>query len=539
MRYRPPCSARLMRAEDRRFEDHGGVDWLALAASAWQNVFSSVRRGGSTLTMQLAAQLDPALRPVTGRRSLAQKWRQMKAAWEIERAWTKPQILEAYLNLAVYRGELTGVRAASSGLFGKDPAGLDAAESQLLAVLVRAPGAPVAAVTQRACRLGDALATRTSCADVQTLADASIARVPQISAAANLAPHVARQLLSDSERRVPSSLDGRLQRIAVAELQDQLARLASGNVADGAVLAVDNATGDVLVYVGNAGTLSSARFVDGVRAPRQAGSTLKPFLYALAIEQRLLTSASLLSDSPVNLVTPAGLYVPQNYDKEFHGTVTVRTALGASLNVPAVRTLMLVGTDAFVSRLRVLGFDRVNEDGDFYGYSLALGSAEVSLWQLVNAYRTLGRGGVQSELTLRPREASPLETSRVMDPATSWIVSDILADRTSRSLTFGLENPLATRYWSAVKTGTSKDMRDNWCIGFSDRYTVGVWVGNFDGEPMRNVSGVSGAAPVWLARHERPARKTYRNTRKSPRLAWCRLASNSQRVWSQRGRSGS
>nr|MCU0973673.1 penicillin-binding transpeptidase domain-containing protein [Burkholderiales bacterium] len=227
-------------------------------------------------------------------------------------------------------------------------------------------------------------------------------------------------------------------------------------------------------------------------------STLKPFLYELALEQRLLTAASLLDDSPVNLVTPAGLYVPQNYDKEFHGTVTVRTALAASLNVPAVRALMLVGTDPFVARLQSLGLNQITEDGDFYGYSLALGSAEVALWELVNAYRTLANGGVASELTLHPRSAVPAAT-RMLDAAAAWIVSEILSDRTSRSLAFGLDNPLATRYWSAVKTGTSKDMRDNWCVGYSDRYTVGVWVGNFGGEPMRGVSGVSGAAPVWLA----------------------------------------
>ena len=494
----PALLRAVVRAEDRRFHDHGGVDWLALGASAWQNALSSAKRGGSTLTMQVAAQLDPTLRPSGRRRTLSQKWRQMNAAWEIERAWTKPQILEAYLNLAVYRGELTGIRAAARALFGKEPSGLDDTESLLLAALVRAPGAPVATVSQRACKLGSALGARASCAEARALANTSFGRPLQIAAEANLAPHVARQLLSGGERLARSSLDGGIQRAALAGLQDQLARLAGSNVADGAVLAVDNATGEVLAYVGNGATASSARFVDGVRAPRQAGSTLKPFLYELALEQRLLTAASLLDDSPVNLVTPAGLYVPQNYDKEFHGMVTARTALGASLNVPAVRALMLVGTDSFVSRLQSLGFGQITEDGDFYGYSLALGSAEVALWDLVNAYRTLANGGMAAALTLRPRDAKPV-ASRVLDPAAAWIVSDILADRGSRSLAFGLDNPLATRYWSAVKTGTSKDMRDNWCVGYSDRYTVGVWVGNFGGEPMRNVSGVSGAAPVWLA----------------------------------------
>ena len=494
----PVLSRALVRAEDRRFQEHAGVDWLALAASAWRNTFSGARRGGSTLTMQLAAQLDPTLRPSADRRTFRQKWRQMKAAWEIERRWTKPQILEAYLNLAVYRGELTGIRAAARGLFGKEPSGLDETESLLLVALLRAPGAPVATVVQRACRLGSALGAQASCDDLRALAEVGFNRPPRISAAANLAPHVARQLLSGGERRVRSSLDGEVQRVAVTELQDQLARLADRSVADGAVLAVDNATGEVLAYVGNGAAASSARFVDGVRAPRQAGSTLKPFLYELALEQRLLTAASLLDDSPVNLVTPAGLYVPQNYDKEFHGTVTVRTALAASLNVPAVRTLMLVGTDPFVSQLQALGFRQITQDGDFYGYSLALGSAEVELWELVNAYRALASGGMASALTLRPRGVRPA-ASRVLDPAAAWIVSEILSDRTARSLTFGLDNPLATRYWSAVKTGTSKDMRDNWCVGYSDRFTVGVWVGNFNGEPMRNVSGVSGAAPVWLA----------------------------------------
>ncbi|MET0218853.1 MAG: penicillin-binding protein 1C, partial [Burkholderiales bacterium] len=488
----------LIQAEDRRFHNPGGVDWLALAASAWKNAFATEKRGGSTITMQLAAQLDPALKPAGGRRSLPQKWRPMRAAWEIERTWTKPQILEAYLNLAVFRGELTGIRAASSGLFGKESAGLDEGEALLLVALLRSPNASVESVARRACRLGVALGTQVPCDSTRALAAPSLNRTPQVASGAHLAPHVARQLLAAGERRVQSSLDARIQQAAVVALGEQLSQLAASNVADGAVLAVDNRTGEVLAYVGNGATASSARYVDGVRAPRQAGSTLKPFLYELALEQRLLTAASLMDDSPVNLVTPAGLYVPQNYDREFHGAVTVRTALAASLNVPAVRTLMLVGTDPFVARLQSLGFQQITEDGDYYGYSLALGSAEVELWELVNGYRTLANGGVASALTLQP-QVGGTRGLRTLDQAAAWIVSDILSDRSARSLTFGLDNPLATRFWSAVKTGTSKDMRDNGCVGYSDRYTVGVWVGNFGGEPMRNVSGVSGAAPVWLA----------------------------------------
>jgi penicillin-binding protein 1C len=216
----------------------------------------------------------------------------------------------------------------------------------------------------------------------------------------------------------------------------------------------------------------------------------------LAIEQRLLTAASLVEDSPVNLVTPGGLYVPQNYDRDFKGLVSLRTALSGSLNVPAVRTLTLVGPELFVERLRAFGFEHVAQDSDYYGYSLALGSAEVSLWQLTNAFRALSNGGVLAPLKLTPGEKSSAQ--RVADRAASYIVADILSDRSARSITFGLSNPLAARFWAAVKTGTSKDMRDNWCVGFSPRYTVGVWVGNFDGAPMWDVSGVTGAAPLWL-----------------------------------------
>jgi penicillin-binding protein 1C len=268
------------------------------------------------------------------------------------------------------------------------------------------------------------------------------------------------------------------------------------HVRDGAVLVVDNATGEVLAYVGGSGDLGSARHVDGIRARRQAGSTLKPFLYAEALDRRLLTAASLLEDTPLDLAVAGGLYRPRNYDEGFKGLVSVRTALASSLNVPAVRALDLVGEEAAVELLRRLGFDGLTESGEYYGPSMALGSADVSLWELVNAYRALARGGVWSPLRLGADDTAGAGR-RVYSDRAAFIVASILSDRESRSVTFGLENPLATRFWTAVKTGTSKEMRDNWCVGYSRRYTVGVWVGNFDGAPMRNVSGVTGAAPVW------------------------------------------
>jgi penicillin-binding protein 1C len=267
-------------------------------------------------------------------------------------------------------------------------------------------------------------------------------------------------------------------------------------VADAAVLVVDNATGDVLAYVGSSGDLSPAPLVDGVRARRQAGSALKPFLYALALDQRILTPATLLDDTPLEIAVAGGLYRPRNYDESFRGPVSARTALAASLNVPAVRVLELVGPEAFVGQLRQLGF-ALEQAGDWYGPALALGSADVTLWEMVGAYRALASGGTWRPLRLTRGEPGG-DTRRVISEHATFVVGHVLADRESRSTTFGLENVLATPFWTAVKTGTSKDMRDNWCLGFSRRYTIGVWVGNFSGEPMRNVSGVTGAAPVWV-----------------------------------------
>jgi penicillin-binding protein 1C len=495
----PALTAAVLASEDRRFLVHGGVDWRAAAAALWQRLRGGAPRGASTVSMQLAALLDARLRGTP--RSLAEKWTQMRAAWALERSWSKAQILEAYLNLVTFRGELQGVGAAAYVLFDKAPHGLTRAESLVLAALVRAPNSGRTALARRVARLDDHRA------DAAAAIDQAMAVPRGVGPRRALAPHAARQLIPRSGPApcadTASTLDADVQRIAADALRRHLLAIRDRSARDGAVLVADNASGDVLAYVGASGDLSSARFVDGIQARRQAGSTLKPFLYGLALERRLLTAASLLDDSPLEIAAGNGLFRPRNYDALFRGPVSLRTALAGSLNVPAVRALLLVGADDFAERLRQLGFSGVADDGDYYGPSLALGSADVTLWQLVNAYRTLANGGMWTALHLAgsaddgASPAGPAPARRIFDAAASFIVSDILADRDSRSVTFGLESPLTTRFWSAVKTGTSKDMRDNWCVGYSRRYTVGVWVGNFSGEPMRDVSGVSGAAPIW------------------------------------------
>ncbi len=484
----------VVAAEDHRFWIHHGVDWWAVLGALRDNLTGVRRRGASTITMQLAAMLDPSI--ARHRRGWSDKLAQVRTAVRIESRWSKPQILEAYLNLLDFRGELQGIDAATRLLAGKLPSGLSVAESLVLAALLPAPAMGTENVAARACVRAHAVRSTPTCSAITATTHTMLDRAAHLTDASDLAPDLAGALLQRPGQRLLTTLDANVQRMARDVMRNHLAGLAPHNVRDGAALVVDNATGDVLAYIGSAGPQSRARHVDGVSAHRQAGSTLKPFLYGLALEQRYLTNASLLDDSPISLDTATGVYLPQNYDRDFKGLVSVRTALGSSLNVPAVRTLVLVGVEAFRDRLHAVGYSGITHDGEFYGYSLALGSAEVSLWEQVNAYRTLARGGLASPLRLRADEPT-VPPSRVSPAVASFLVTDVLSDRAARVATFGLDNHLNTGFWSAVKTGTSKDLRDNWCIGFTDRYTVGIWVGNFEGDSMRAVSGVTGAAPAW------------------------------------------
>lgn len=492
----PAMQEAVIRAEDRRFYHHGGVDCRAMAGALLRAMTSAGLRGASTITMQLASMLNHKLHPIKGKRSLFQKWKQISAAYDVEDRWSKKEILEAYLNLVTYRSELQGIAAASRALFGKHPHGLLQSESLILASLIRAPNASFENAKRRCLRLCQALQWPVEAEELDSRLRKIYLGPNRIEPQSALAPHVARQLLSGNKHggTVACTLDGQIQRFALARLKHHLTVLKSQNVHEGAVLVGKNATGDILAYVSHS---EESPFVDGVKARRQAGSALKPFLYALAFEERVLTPASILEDSYLNIAVPNGIYSPRNYDNRFRGRIRARVALASSLNVPAVRTLSLIGVDSFLAKLRQLGISGLKESGDFYGPSLALGTADVCLLDMVSAYMSLANGGVQRELLFTRDMDSARKKRRVFSHEAAFLVSDILSDREARSYTFGLENPLATRFWSAVKTGTSKDMRDNWCIGYSSRYTLGVWFGNFSGEPMWDVSGISGAAQVW------------------------------------------
>jgi penicillin-binding protein 1C len=512
----PSVLEAVVAAEDKRFQSHRGIDWWGFGGSAWAALHGKPARGASTITMQLAGFLDPELGG-PGARGFREKIRQLRAARMIEARWSKDQILEAYLNLASFRGETQGIGAAARALFGRSAQALGREDALLLAALLPAPQASPSRVARRACRLG-------AVADCSAMTAAALAMTGpgrRLADDPGLAPHLASKLLQKPGETVHSTVDLAVQRLAVGALRRQLLGLGGARARDGSVIVVDNESGDVLAYVGGVGGASTAGSVDNADAYRQAGSTLKPFLYGEAIERGFLTSASILDDSPVQLDTASGLYVPKDYDNQFHGPVSVRTALAASLNVPAVRALVIAGVEPFRDRLWDIGYRGLTQDGDFYGFSLALGSAEVTLLEQAAAYRALSDGGRYRPLRLRADDA-PGKPQQVADPAASWIVADMMADPDARAMTFGLGSALRLPFWAAAKTGTSKGMRDNWCIGFSDRFTVAVWIGNSEGDSMTRVSGTSGAAPVWreimLALHAgRPSRAPARPATVLPR----------------------
>lgn len=487
----PAVRETVVAAEDHRFWSHGGVDWLAIASAARARWTGDRSRGASTLPMQLAAFLAPEL-ALPGQRGWLAKIRQMRAAQALAATWTHEQMLEAYFNLLPLRGEAQGIGAGAQSLFGKTPGEMNRTDAALFAGLLPNPAANAATLGKRACRIARAA----DCSAVEAAAATLISGEQAARFDPALAPHLATRLLDKPGKRVTTTIDRRIQAAAIVALRRQLAALGADRVRDGAVVVLDNRTGEVLAYVGGVGLKSTAAAVDGANARRQAGSTLKPHLYAQVIEHGWLTAASILDDSPVQLDTASGLYVPKNYDRSFKGPVSVRNALASSLNVPAVRTLVIDDVQQFRDRLWALGYHGLVEDGEYYGFSLALGSAEVSLVEQANAFRTFANHGRWSPVRFHPGEKSDAPR-QIVNPAAAFIVGDILADASARADAFGADSALRLPFWAAAKTGTSKGMRDNWCIGWSDRFTVAVWVGNLEGDSMRAVSGTSGAAPVW------------------------------------------
>ncbi|QLY25247.1 penicillin-binding protein 1C [Bdellovibrio sp. KM01] len=482
----PSFKELLIQTEDKRFYSHLGIDFLALGKSGWDKIIGGSNRGASTITMQLVGVLT---QESTGhRRNIPEKIQQITRAVKMEMTWSKEQILEAYVNLAPLRGELRGLRSASLGYFNKNPSGLNREEAALLVALLRSPNSSADLVSKRTCKiLGIA-----ECNDLHSKTSQLLKSPYKLTRERDILPVLASSFTkSRSNTTIQTSLDYGIQDLAIKSLREQIRALKNQNVNDGAVLVIETSTGNVVAYAANAGAgIASAAQIDGIQMRRQAGSTIKPFVYATAFDWNYLHPNSLLDDSPADIPVSQGrVYNPRNYDKTFRGLVSVGDALGSSMNVPAVRALQLVGEPKVLDKLRSAGFEKLQED-EYYGPSMALGTIDVTLWELTQGYRKFAID--DSPFSKESRKS----------------IFNILASPEYRRFTFGMDSLLTLPFAAAVKTGTSKDMRDNWCIGWTPQYVVGVWIGNFNGEPMWNVSGMSGAAPIWrsimLALHTNP-----------------------------------
>jgi len=491
----------ILAAEDARFYQHGAIDLRGLARAATELfVYGRFQSGGSTVTMQLARLLHPTPSSVRGK--IVQIFEAERIAMRSE----KPAILDAYVNRVPMGGNLYGIESAARTYFGTPAQDLDLAQASLLAAVPNDPTALAPdqhlheAQARRRYVLGRMIALREIDASQAQLAMAETLHVARHDSGIEDAAHALFFLYPEvrGAGRVRTTLDRALQRFVQAQVQSVLGALANRHVTDAAALVVDNRSGDVLAYVGSPDYWSDELLGrnDGVQALRQPGSSLKPFTYELALERGAITSTSILPDVPSNFALPDGkLYTPADYSRSFSGPVRVRYALANSLNVPAVRVLSRLGTSALLDRLHDLGFTSLQKPASFYGLGLTLGGGEVSLWDNVRAYVTMARDG--DAIPLRLLANAPSASRQIGDPATWSLVTDMLADPHARIHDFGAHSVLDMPFDAAVKTGTSSDFRDTWTLGYSRDYTVGVWVGNFDGTAMRDVSGVTGAGPLW------------------------------------------
>ncbi|HEV8578080.1 MAG TPA: penicillin-binding protein 1C [Thermoanaerobaculia bacterium] len=511
----PELPKALVASEDRRFYRHFGVDPAAVMRAAWSNLKSGeVVSGASTIPMQVARMAEP------GPRTLASKARESFRALQLERRFTKDQILELYLNLTPYGGNVEGVGAAAWFYFGKEPDQLSLGEIALLTALPRAPaGYDPTVHPQAASAARDRVLAQLAARGVFPRREIVEARFQPMPRARRrppfMAPHFTAMVTAElpGEARIRTTLDRRTQDIAEAQVARRIRELRDLGIGNTAVVVIDNETRAVRAMVGSAGfreTVFQGQ-INGAAARRSPGSTLKPFLYAMAIDQGRVLPESYLLDIP----TDFSGYVAENYDERYRGRVTVREALIQSLNACAVRLLAQVGLADFQKLLLRGGLSTLDRPAGSYGLPLVLGAGEVRLLDLANLYASLAEGGVYRPVRMvetEPPPPSPLPLSprargknssrtrdpeplRLFSPDAARAIAEILTDVRRPDLPAAWE---LTRDVPAVawKTGTSYGHRDAWAVGFSARTTIGVWVGNFDGKPRKGISGSQHAGPL-------------------------------------------
>ena len=503
----------LMAFEDRRFYQHPGVDMQAFARSGLQLIRKGrIISGGSTLTMQAARLLE-------GRheRTGAGKLRQIVRALQLEERLSKKDILRIYLRLAPMGGNIEGARAASLAYFGKEPEHLSIGEAALLVAIPQSPEARRPDRNSPGTKIArDRVLDTAVEAGVISKAEAARAKDELVPTLRREFPKFAPHLAESEAAAKPQIAVHRL--TLDRDIQSQFEQLAAeqtkliGEKLSTAIVAVDNATGEILAYVGSAGYLDSARFgaIDMVQAIRSPGSTLKPMIYGLGFEAGLAHPETLIEDRP----TRFGLYAPENFDEEFHGTVTVRQALGNSLNIPAVKMLAAVGPVKLINRMGRAGVATVLPSDTQPSLAIALGGLGMRLQDLAQLYTGLARGGDPVTLTwLKTDQPKPVVTiqsqreaarRRLLSPVAAWYVTDILKDAPPPA------NWKGGRI--AYKTGTSYGYRDAWAIGYDGRYTIAVWTGRPDGLPTPGLMGRSAAAPMLFEAFARiaPARTPFK-----------------------------
>jgi penicillin-binding protein 1C len=527
----PVVPLAILAAEDRRFYFHGGVDPVAVVRAAVDDALERrVVSGASTLTMQLARLVRPHPRTALG------KLDEMTLALAIEAELPKRRILEEYMNRAPFGAGLRGIDSASHYYFDKAPSELSLAEAAALAAIPRGPDVySMSKHPDRVQRRRDRILDRMRAAafidvDAWERAKAEPLQV-RLRPGTFGAPHLTDALYQG--RLVPAlgPLRGRASLVTTTlarDLQGEIEAttlatvrpLAERHVTAASVVVIDNATGEVLAYVGSPSWADAANGGqnDGVRALRQPGSTLKPFVYGLAIEDLGWTAATVVPDVELDVALPTGSFAPKNYDERFHGPVRLREALGSSYNVPAVRAAVELSVPRLLDRLHAVGLGSLDRAPEYYGPALALGDGEVTLLALTNAYAAIARGGtwrpVRFVKDVRGVAGDPLvdargedlaaerASKRVMTRESAAVIADVLADKNARLASFGERSVLELGFEVAAKTGTSKGFRDNWTIGFTREVTVGVWVGNFDGSAMDSVSGITGAGPLFRSAME-------------------------------------
>ena len=514
----------FVHAEDKRFYTHSGPDWIARASALLENIMSlQLVRGASTISEQVVRMLNPRPRTVWSR------WLEGIEAGRLERRFGKDRILEFYLNQVPYAANRRGVRQAADYYFARDLETLSRKEMLVAAVLVRAPSRlnlyrSKNVARSAAARLADTMVGRGAISPPtrnRILAQELMLERPKLKVSA---PHFVRFVksrLGTGQRHAPTALttlDAGLQRDVQRLLDHRLEQLSARRVSHGAVLIADNATREVLAWVvAGGGEVEARSHIDAIQTRRQPGSALKPFLYALALESGW-SAANIIDDAPLSAHVGSGLHAYRNYSRRFYGPVTLRDALGNSLNIPAVKTLRHVGAAPFLATLRTVGFSGLTSHPEVYGDGIALGNGAVSLFELVQGYLTIANRGVFRPLRVFLHADQAIPTRQVFTPEIASIIADILSDPVARAVEFGTDSVLHLPVQTAVKTGTSSDFRDAWTIGFNSRHTVGVWMGNLDNTPSHGLTGSTGPAMVLKSVFSRLTHSATKPLYLSPRL---------------------